>query len=99
MVDAIKHCLRLGLQFSIFAIMTVEFMSLRLIMSKAFDRVNHFGLLYTLLKKGLPLCLINILLSWFSKLCGSVSWNGKISASFNIASGVPQRVYKWTEVF
>jgi hypothetical protein len=59
-------------------------------MSKAFDRVNHFGLLYTLLKKGLPLCLINLLLSWFSKLSGSVSWNNKFSASFNIASGVPQ---------
>jgi hypothetical protein len=34
MVEAIKHCLRLGLQFSIFAIMSVEFMSLRLICLK-----------------------------------------------------------------
>ena len=33
---------------------------------KAFDRVNHCGLLIALLKKGLSLCLINILFSWFS---------------------------------
>ena len=30
---------------------------------KAFDRVNHVGLLLALLKKGVPLCLIKILLS------------------------------------
>ena len=31
---------------------------------KAFNRVNYFGLLLVLLKKGLPMCFINILLSW-----------------------------------
>jgi hypothetical protein len=59
-------------------------------LSKAFDRVNHYGLLHTLLLKGVPLYVINVLLSWFSKLSGSVSWNNSLSVAFNIASGVPQ---------
>jgi hypothetical protein len=57
---------------------------------KAFDRVNHFGLLLCLLKHGLPLCLINVLYSWFSKLSGKVSWNNKFSDVFHIRSGVPE---------
>jgi hypothetical protein len=59
-------------------------------LSKAFDRVNHFGLLLALLKKGLPIFLINVLFSWFSKLCGNVCWNNKFSELFFIKSGVPQ---------
>ena len=36
-------------------------------LAKMFDRVNNFRLLLCLVKRGVPLCLINVLFSWFSK--------------------------------
>src|SRR5208283_3328010 len=88
-----KHSLHLDQLFSI--LMTVIDGDSRvyvasLDLSKAFDRVNHYGLLHSLMKRGVPLCLINILLSWFSKLSGMVKWNNQFSKMFNIQSGVPQ---------
>jgi hypothetical protein len=59
-------------------------------LSKAFDRVNHYGLLRVLLERGVPLCLINVLWSWFSKLEGMIYWNCSSSRKFVIKSGVPE---------
>ena len=39
-----------------------------LYLSKAFDRVNHYGLLTLLMKRGMPLFLINITAHWSDKL-------------------------------
>jgi exonuclease III len=58
--------------------------------SKAFDRVNHFELLYKLIHIGVPLCLINVFLCWFLKLNGEVIWNGMFSSVFFMKSGVGQ---------
>ena len=44
--------------------------------SKAFDRVNHFGLFYKLVRLGLPLYLLNVLIEWHMKLSVCVLWNG-----------------------
>lgn len=59
-------------------------------MCKAFDRVNHCGLLLALMKRGVPMSLINVLYSWFSRLSATVCWNNMFSSNFNIMSGVPQ---------
>ena len=59
-------------------------------LSKAFDRVNLYGLLTLLMKRGLPLFLIKILFSWFSKLFGTVVWNNCLSHKFDILFGVPE---------
>ena len=42
------------------------------------------------MKRGIPLFLINILFSWFSKLSGTVAWNNYLSHKFDIFSGVPK---------
>ena len=59
-------------------------------LTKAFDRINHFWLQLCLFKKGVPLCLINVLFCWFFKLRGTVRCNNEFSEVFQIKSGVPQ---------
>ena len=59
-------------------------------LSKAFDRVTHYGLLTLLMKRSIPLFLINILFSWFCKLYGTVVWNNCLSHKFDIFSGIPE---------
>jgi Reverse transcriptase (RNA-dependent DNA polymerase) len=58
--------------------------------SKAFDRVNHYGLFCKLMKLGLPLYLLNVVINWHLKLKGQVRWNGRLSGIFNIRSGIRQ---------
>ena len=43
---------------------------------KAFDRVNHYKLFVSLLKVGVPLCIIAVLADWYSKMFVMVKWNG-----------------------
>ena len=57
---------------------------------KAFDSINHMKLLSSLVKFGLPLWFIDILLNWYSKLTVVVRWNGVLSDSFLVPSGVRQ---------
>ena len=40
--------------------------------SKAFDRINHYGLFLKLLQLGLPLDILNVLNDWHLKLSGCV---------------------------
>ena len=42
------------------------------------------------MKRGMPLFLINILFSWFSKLSSTVVWNNCLSHKFDNFSGVPE---------
>lgn len=58
--------------------------------SKAFDRVNHYGLMSLLMKRKFPRCLILILLNWFSKCNSMVRWGDALSSSFRISGGVRQ---------
>ena len=58
--------------------------------SKAFDRVNHFALFAAMLRRGVPKALVNIFLSWYSKLSCQVRWDGAMSNMFAIHSGLPQ---------
>ena len=58
--------------------------------SKAFDRLNHNCLFYKLLQRSAPLCLVKVLLNWYTKLFSRVRWKGFMSDEFRIACGVRQ---------
>jgi hypothetical protein len=57
---------------------------------KAFDRVNHFGLLAKLGKKGLGKEMLLLLHSWLNSLKFSVRWNSFVSRPFVAQSGILQ---------
>jgi len=58
--------------------------------SKAFDRVNHFKLFSTLIKKGLPKIVVKIIVNWYSKLFVVIRWNDHDSTPLTVLSGVRQ---------
>lgn len=58
--------------------------------SKAFDRINHFKLFSTLIKKGFPNLFIKTIINWYSRLSVRVKWLNSISTSLTILSGVRQ---------
>ena len=58
--------------------------------SKAFDKVNNFKLFQSLIKAGMPLCMILLLVCWYDKLLVTVRWNGGFSYWFAVRSGVQQ---------
>ena len=58
--------------------------------SKGFDKVNHHGMFLKLIKRGIPLCFINLLIYWYSNLTSLVKWNGTYSDIFHVSSGVRQ---------
>ena len=58
--------------------------------SKGFDMVNHSGLFMKLMKRGIPLCFLNLLIYWYSNLSSLVKWNGVSSETFCVYSGVRQ---------
>jgi hypothetical protein len=58
--------------------------------SKAFDKISHNGLFLKLLKRGVPLCFLNIIIYWFSNLMSRCRWMEAFSAYFDIPSGIKQ---------
>ena len=58
--------------------------------SKAFDMITHYQLFDSLIKAGIPGWIIDILVNWYSKLTVKVIWNGNLSHSFIVQSGVRQ---------
>ena len=58
--------------------------------SKAFDKVSHNGLFLKLIKRQVPLCLLNILIYWLSNLTSQCRWRSVLSDSYAITSGVKQ---------
>ena len=59
-------------------------------LSKAFDRVNHHALLIKLMKRHVPLVLLEILEFWFSNCWSCVKWGDILSPLFKIEFGVRQ---------
>jgi len=53
-------------------------------LSKAFDKVNHHGLFIKLIKRKIPVKLLNILESLFSQCYSCVKWDNLMSAFFGI---------------
>ena len=58
--------------------------------SKAFDRVNHFKLLATLINKKFPIVFIKVIINCYSKLRTVVRWNSFESDNLCVLSGVRQ---------
>ena len=58
--------------------------------SKGFDKIDHSGLFIKLIKRGIPLCFLNIIIYWYRNLTSVVKWNNSISRSFHVKSGVRQ---------
>jgi len=58
--------------------------------SKAFDRVNLYGLLNTLMARRFPKIFISIMLNWLQKCVGMVRWASCFSSVFSITAGVRQ---------
>jgi hypothetical protein len=56
--------------------------------SKAFVKVNVYGLLKMLMGRAFPRTLIKLLLDWFGKGVGNVHWTGSIFSIFPILAGV-----------
>jgi len=59
-------------------------------MSKAFDKVNHYGLYLKLMKRNIPQRFLMVLINWYSKCYAAVRWNGVFSRVFDISCGVRQ---------
>ena len=58
--------------------------------SKGFDKIDHSGLFLKLIRRGVPLCFLNIIIYWYRNLTSVVKWNDAISESFQVKSGVRQ---------
>ena len=58
--------------------------------SKAFDRVNHYSLFIKLMTKCVPINIVIMLLNWYKQSAAIVSWNGILSSSYRLSSGVRQ---------
>ena len=59
-------------------------------LSKAFDKVNHFGLYIKLMKRLIPVELLETLENWLSDCFAFVKWYNSHSSAFGIRFGVRQ---------
>ena len=58
--------------------------------SKAFDRVYHYSLFIKLMDKCVPINIVIMLFNWYKQSTAIVSWNGILSSSCRLSSGVRQ---------
>lgn len=82
------YCVRKVVDFFVSNDSTVNICCLDI--SKAFDKVNHNCLLYKLLQLSIPLCVVNILHDWYSKLFARVKFGHCMAQAFPIKCGVRQ---------
>ena len=59
-------------------------------LSKAYDRVSHYGLLCKLIKRGLPVAVVKLLESWCTQQLLRVKWDGQLSEPVGVSNGVRQ---------
>ena len=59
-------------------------------LSKAFDKVNYHALLIKLMKRKLPLALLDLLENWLKNSFSSIKWGNIVSHTFAIKFGVRQ---------
>ena len=58
--------------------------------SEAFDRVHHFKLFNKLKLRGVPSCLVRILVYWYANQSMQVKWGAILSTPFKVGNGVRQ---------
>jgi hypothetical protein len=59
-------------------------------LSKAFDKVNHYGLFIMLMRRSVPLEFLNILINWYDLCNAVVRWDNAVSRLFHPSCGVRQ---------
>ena len=60
-------------------------------LSKAFDKVDHYGLfLRLMMRTGVPKCLIAVLVCWYAKCTVCVRWGDWLSKPFTVQAGARQ---------
>lgn len=59
-------------------------------LSKAFDRVNHYGLFVKLLERRIPLIFVLLLECWYTKIFVFVRWGDCLSSKVSLKAGVRQ---------
>jgi Reverse transcriptase (RNA-dependent DNA polymerase) len=59
-------------------------------LSKAFDKVNHHALYIKLMKRRIPIKLLNLLVYWLDNCFSCVKWDGTLSHVFKLEFGVRQ---------
>ena len=59
-------------------------------LTKAFDKVNHSSLFMKLMKRYIPIELLQLLENWLSDSLACVKWGNSWSQTFKISSGVRQ---------
>ena len=59
-------------------------------LSKAFDKVNHFGLYIKLMDRSVPIMLLKVLENWFSIHTTCVRFGSAMSSFFSLECGVRQ---------
>ena len=59
-------------------------------LSKAFDKVNHHGLLIKLMKRNLPVNILELLEHMMENCNSCVKWNAEFSCVFSVQFGVRQ---------
>ena len=57
---------------------------------KAFDRVNHWTLLYKLIQNDIPNFIIRFLMCWFDIQVYCIKWGQFVSSEFRVSNGVRQ---------
>ena len=57
---------------------------------KAFDRLNHVKLFHRMYDVGIPVCLIKLLINWYSKISVFIKWNNCYSSQCLLKSGARQ---------
>ena len=58
--------------------------------SKAFDKISHHGLFLKLIERGVPLCLLLLIVFWHLNLSARVKWGDGMSDSFQVPLGIKQ---------
>ena len=58
--------------------------------SRAFDRLHHYKLFNKLRLRGVPKCLIRILVYWYANQTMQVRWGSTLSTPFKVGNGVRQ---------
>jgi len=57
---------------------------------KPFDRVNHVKLFNILMNRNLPSQFIKTIVNWYMKISSAFKWNGALSNSVMVLSGIRQ---------
>ena len=59
-------------------------------LSKAFDSVNHYRLYIKKMEVGMPHCILNVIINWYTKLRARIKRGDVLSNGFSMRSGTMQ---------